>query len=444
MKITFILPCVGRKPGEPYVRSWLMEPLAIGVLSALTPPRHERVFYDDRLDEVTYDVPTDLAAINVETYTARRAYQIAAEYRRRGVPVVMGGFHATLVPDEVARHADAVVVGEAENVWPQLLADLESGGLRKRYQSAERPSLAGIMPDRTLYANKPYIDLALVETARGCRYACEFCSISSFYRKTYEARPIADVVADIQSLNRRHVFFVDDNICVDRNRTRDLLEALIPLRIRWIGQVSLDVTEDDELLDLMRRSGCIGVLIGFESLNPESLKTMGKKVNREMGDYARALRKLRKHGLAVYATFVFGYDGDTEASFEQTLEFALHHRFFFMAFNHLVPFPGTPLYDRLARDNRLRHDAWWLSEDYRFGDVAFHPARFSPEELTTACYNFRKRFYALSSVLKRGLDFQSNCRTLPMAAVFFYQNLAGGRDVRRRQGLPLGLPEAAS
>ena len=443
MKITFILPCVGRYPGQSYVRSWLMEPLAIGVLSALTPEGHDRVFYDDRLEAIPYDEPTDLAAINVETYTARRAYQVAAEYRRRGVPVVMGGFHATLVPDEVADHADAVVVGEAEELWPRLLDDVAAGRLQRRYESDRRPALGGVMPDRAIYADKPYVDLTLVETARGCRYTCEFCSISSFYRHSYSARPVADVIADVRGLGRRNVFFVDDNICVDRVRTRELLEALVPLRIRWIGQVSLDVARDDELLALMRASGCIGVLIGFESLDPASLARMGKGVNRDGVDYDSALDRLRRHGLAVYATFVFGYDADTATSFERTLRFALRHRFFFMAFNHLVPFPGTPLYERLGAAGRLRYEAWWLSPEYRFGDVAFHPTHFSPERLSAACYAFRRRFYALPSVLKRGLDLKANCRNFAMAAVFFYQNLASGRDVRRRQGLPLGMGHAA-
>ena len=441
MKVTFILPCVGRRPGQSYVRSWLMEPLAIGVLSALTPDRHARVFYDDRLEDIPYDEPTDLAAINVETYTARRAYQIAAGYRRRGVPVVMGGFHATLLPDEVSDHADAVVVGEAEELWPEVLEDLESGRLQRVYRAEGRPSLAGVMPDRSIYAGKPYVDLALVETGRGCGFACEFCSISSFYRRSYSARPVPDVVADIRSLNRRNVFFVDDNICVDRDRTKELLNALVPLRIRWIGQVSLDVSRDEELLALMQRSGCVGVLIGFESLDAESLARMGKKVNRDPADYDRSLAALRNHGLAVYATFVFGYDGDTGASFERTLAFALQHRFFFMAFNHLVPFPGTPLYERLSSESRLRYDSWWLSSECPFGDVAFRPNHFSPGELSDTCYAFRRRFYSISSVFRRGLDLKANCRTLPMAAVFFYQNLAGRRDVRRRQGLPLGVPD---
>jgi len=426
-----------------------MEPLAIGVLAGLTPREHERVFHDDRLEDIPYDEPTDLVAINVETYTARRAYQIAAEYRQRGVKVVMGGFHATLVPDEAERHADAVVVGEAEEVWPQLLRDARDGRLLSRYRSKDRPSLAGVMPDRSIYEDKPYVDLALVETARGCRFACEFCSISSFFRSTYNARPVADVVEDIRSLNRRSVFFVDDNICVDRERTRELLTALVPLRIRWVGQVSLDIARDDELLRLMRESGCIGVLIGFESLDSGVLAQMGKKVNASRnaaregrdGGYALALRKLREHGLAVYATFVFGYDGDTEASFGRTLAFALRHRFFFAAFNHLVPFPGTPVYERLLSESRLLHDAWWLSEGYRFGDVAFRPDSLSPRALSEACYAFRKRFYSPWSVLRRGLDLKANCRSPSMAAFFFCQNLAAGREVKKRQGLPLGVTD---
>ncbi len=440
MKITFVLPCVGRKPGETYPKSWRMEPLAFAQLKTLTPDGHECRFYDDRMETVPVDEATDLVAINAETYTARRAYQLAAQYRKRGVPVLLGGFHPTLMPDEAEEHADAVLVGQAEGVWPQILEDLEAARLQKRYVGDPCPNLASITPDRSIFAGKDYGVLTLIETARGCKFDCEFCSITNYFHQRHITRPIADVVAELKACNARNVFFIDDNICVDRARARELFEALIPLKIRWCGQVPVNVARDDEMLELMRRSGCIGALIGFESLNPKVLARMGKKVNGD-AEYGDCLRRFRRHRISVYGTFVFGYDEDDEDAFEATLAFTMEHKLFFAAFNHLVPFPGTPLYSRLEQEGRLIHDRWWLADEYRFGQVAFQPKLMSPDKLARLCYEYRRKFYSWHSILRRSMDVQANCSSLFMAAVYYSQNVLSGREVTRRQGLPMGIPE---
>jgi len=442
MTITLIQPSVGRKPdGSPYPRTWVMEPLSVAALAGLTPAPHQCRFVDDRLEAVPYDRPTDLACLSVETYTARRAYQIAAGFRRRGVPVVLGGFHPTLLPAEAAAHADAIVCGDAEPVWGHVLADAAGGRLQPRYQATAPSDLAGLTYDRTLFAGRPYGPLALLETSRGCCFDCEFCSIAAAFRHSFRARPVAEVVCEVRTLRQRNLFFVDDNLGADPARLRDLCEALTPLRRRWIGQVSVQVAQDDALLRLMARSGCIGVLIGFESLAACNLAAMGKAVNSAGLGYEAATARLRRHGISVYATFVFGYDGDTRAAFEETLCFAQRQRFFFAAFNHLVPFPGTRLYARLEAEGRLRYPAWWLDPEFRFGDVAFEPSPLSATELSALCLEFRRRFYRPASVWHRGLDFRANCRTPLKAGVYLTQNLLSGREIERRQGLPLGVPE---
>jgi len=440
MRVAFVLPAVGKKPGESYASFWLMEPLAVAQLAGLTPPAWERVLYDDRLERIPYDEPTDLVAISVETYTARRAYQISERFRRRGVPVVMGGFHVTLVPDEVAAHADAIVVGEAECVWPKLLEDLRLGRLQKRYQAEQRPDLAGIFPDRAIYAGKKYMDLALVETGRGCRLSCDFCSITAFFKRSYTARPVEDVIKEVSGLHRRNVFFVDDNLAVDRTRTQALLKALAPLKIRWAGQVSVHVAADAELLGAMYESGCMGVLIGFESLEPGSPALAGKGL-QGAASYDDAMERFAEHRIAVYGTFVFGYDPDTVSALRAAMDFASRHRLFFAAFNHLVPFPGTPLYRRLRDERRLLHEAWWLEPGYRFGDVAFKPEQGAPAELADICLQARRDFYAMPQVFKRALNWRCNCRDLFMTAVFLSSNLMSRREVDQRQGLPLGAPD---
>jgi len=442
MRIAFILPCVGKRQGVPYPQSWLMEPLAIAQLSALTPRDWEREFYDDRVEAIPGDLSADLVAMSVETYTAHRACQIADRFRRRGVPVVMGGFHPTLAPDDCAGHADAVVIGPAEGVWGRLLDDFRAGRLRARYEAEAQPPLAGLFPDRSIFAGKPYMDLALVETGRGCRFACDFCSITAFFRRAYTARPVEDVVGEVRALGRRTVFFVDDNFAVDRARTLALLRALAPLRVRWMGQVSVHVAEDDELLAAMRRSGCLGVLIGFESLSEKSAALAGKGIrDAPLAAYARAMRRFARHRLAVYGTFVFGYETDTLASIEEAMEFAMRHRLFFAAFNHLVPFPGTPLYDRLRAEKRLIRADWWHTSDYRFGDVAFHPARMTREELADACARARRAFYGWPRILKRATHLRCNTRNPFMTLLFLTSNILSGKDVDRRQGIPLGVAE---
>ena len=414
-----------------------MEPLGIAMLAGLTPPDIRRTFFDDRLEPIRYDAPTDLVCITVETYTARRAYQIADVFRSRGVPVVLGGFHPSLLPDESARHADSIVIGEAEPVWRGLLEDAAGGRLQARY-SAARPSLAGLIPDRSIFGPRQYGIVSLVETSRGCHFKCEFCSISQFYRHCCLERPVEDVVREVRSL-RKPIFFVDDNLGADPDRLRVLCSALLPLKRPWIGQASLHIAEDHALLDLMRRSGCQGVLVGFESLDAETLKDMGKAVNLSARHYPRAIKAFRDHGLSVYATFVFGYDHDTAETFQRVFDFALRQQFFFTAFNHLVPFPGTPLYDRLAAQNRLIYPQWWLEPGVRFGDIVFQPAQMAPRELTDLCEFHRRRFYSLPSVVRRALDLKANCRTPYKAMVFFGQNLLHQREIVRRQGLPFGI-----
>jgi len=436
MRVTYIQPKVGVKPGEAYPETWKMEPLWAAALSALTPRDIERDFLDDRIESIRYDHATDLVAISVETYTARRAYQIAARFRERGVPVVLGGFHVTLRPDEAARHADTIVVGQAESLWSGLLHDLRRGQLQPRYVESNERQWIAPQPDRALYATKNYGRLRLIETSRGCAYQCEFCSISSFYDRRFVVRPIAEVVADIQRCGSKVIFFVDDNLGTDPDRLRELCEALIPLRIHWLGQIGIRVAEDESLLELLRRSGCAGVLIGFESLNAANLSAMQKPVAGATR-YDEALARLRRHGLSVYGTFVFGYDDDTEASFLETLEFTMRHRFFFAAFNHLVPFPGTPLYARFHKEGRLLQPDWWLREDYRFGDVAFRPARLSAGQLAGLCADYRRRFYSWKNVFFR-MESQANLNHPLKALAYFQQNLLAGREVERRLGLSLG------
>lgn len=438
MKVIFIMSSIGKKDNDEYIRTWQMEPLSIAQLAGLTPDNIELKFFDDRLEEINYDETADLVAISVETYTSRRSYQISNEFRKRKVKVILGGFHPTLIPNEAIEYADSVLIGEAEGLWDKVLQDVKDNKLKKFYKSDVRPSLNGLRPKRDIFNGKKYLPINLVESARGCHFSCNFCSISSFYKQTYNCRPIFEVVNEIRDLKRKNIFLIDDNIGVNRTRAKELFEALIPLNVRWVSQISINLLNDDELVNLMAKSGCIGVLIGFESLDSNNLEQMNKGWNKKVISYEGAVQKLRDKGIATYATFLFGYDYDNLDSFNKALEFALKHKFFLIAFNHLVPFPGTPLYGKLYNEGRILHDKWWLDSDYRFGDIAFQPKNLSPQELSELCLNFRKKFYSFPSILRRSTDYKANCKNAYMFSTFFSLNFLSKKEVMQRSGLPIG------
>jgi radical SAM superfamily enzyme YgiQ (UPF0313 family) len=432
------MPSVGKKDGQKkYMKSWCMEPLAVAQLASLTPQNIQVEFFDDRIEDIDYNTNSGLVAINIETYTARRAYEIAKKYKDNGKMVVMGGFHATLMQEEVLLHADAVVVGEAEKIWIQVIDDFKKGELKKVYKSSVRSELNNITPDRTIYKGKKFLKLGLIETGRGCNYNCDFCSIASFYRQSYRYRPINDIVSEIKKLNYNNYFFVDDNICNDTKHAKELFKALIPLKIKWISQASINIAKDEELLELMKKSGCQGVLIGFESLDHDVLQKMNKKFNSAQG-YKDAINKIHNFGIRIYATFVFGYGQEDEKYFKETYKFAISQKFFMTAFNHLVPFPGTPLYNKLKDDNKLLHNKWWLNPDYTFGQLAFRPESISPNELSRLCYKYRKKFYSWRSIFWRLFNFKTNFYSMRSLFIFFSVNIMSKIDVKKRQGLVLG------
>ncbi len=439
MKLTIIHPCIGRRIGQKYIRTWQMEPLPAATLAGLTPKDTDVKFYDDRMEIIPFDEPTDLVAISVETYTAKRAYQIASEYRRRKVPVVMGGFHAMLCPDEVATYADAVVVGEAEALWPYVLDDFRHGKPEKFYRQKGRPSLGGMKPDRSIFRGKRYLPIGLVEAGRGCHFKCEFCAVQTVFKATQSRRPIDDIIAEIQAAkkNRKMFFLVDDNITSNLALAKEFFRALIPCNIRWVGQSSINAAHDEEFLDLLVRSGCKGVLIGFESLNAKNLASMNKSFNTMRGGFEKALANLRRFKVRVYGTFIFGYDLDTPESFSDTVAFAKQESLYIAAFNHLTPFPGTPLYQRLQADGRMLYDKWWLDEHYRYNKIPFRPVGMSPEELQRRCVDARRQFYTWPSIMKRSMA-RPNRNDFFMWRNFYLINGLLRGDVSARDDYPLG------
>jgi len=444
MKVTLIKPNMGRMERGPYVDSGRMEPLQLGVIAGLTPPDVEVALYDDRMEAIPYDEPTDLAAITVETFTARRAYEISSEFRQRGVPVILGGMHPTLIPEEAAGHADSIFLGDAEFLWPNVLADARRGRLQPVYRSDVGPPQPGVLTRRDLFRGKGYLPITLLQFSRGCRFSCSFCAISRYFNRTQYRRRVREVVEEIESQERKFFFFVDDNILSDHEAAKILCRELIPLNIHWVSQASIDMTEDPELMRLMAKSGCLGHVIGFESLDPENLRQALKRPNLRTTDreYGPQLRILRDFGLQVWAAFTLGYDGDTADSIQRTLEFALGNKFCFAAFNILMPYPSTPFYESLDAEGRLLYDGkWWLHPEYGFNHAAYRPKRMEPDELTEACFRARAQFSSFSSIIRRAFDFKTNMRSPYRLGLYLRYNPLFRKGVFKKQGLRLGASQ---
>ncbi len=441
MRILFVKPNMGLVRGEPYHDRGRMEPLTFAVLAGVTPPGHEVALIDDRFEALPYDEPWDLVGINTEIYTARRAYEIADAFRARGVPVVLGGYHTTMVPDESAAHADAVVTGDAEAVWAELVDDAARGQLRGRYlgQLAPGPRLEAVRTDWSVFEGKSYLPVRLTQFSRGCPNSCEYCATGNIYAKRHTTRPVAEVVAELERDGRKLVFFVDDNIIADREQATALFRAIKPLKIRWLGQADVGFAQDPAFMELMLESGCSGLVVGFESLDPSHLARMKKSSALHLDSYDEIVAAIRRSGLMIWAAFLLGYDGETPQSVARTCDWALSKKFAFAAFNILMPYPNTPLYRRLEAQGRLLYDGrWWLHDDYRFGHAGFVPSHCSPDELTAACLEARRRHSSIPSIARRAFDPKTNMKDLWSVATYLAYNPLFRDEMLQKHGMMLG------
>jgi radical SAM superfamily enzyme YgiQ (UPF0313 family) len=402
LQITLLSPRgpLYRHRGGIWKKTMRYAPLTLTTLASLIPPEIPtglRII-DEGVDEIDPDrIEADLVGISAITGTAPRAYEISALLQRRGIPIVLGGVHPTLMPEEAMRHADAVVVGYAEQSWPQLLRDFVAGRMRRRYDQSSNLSLANLpFPQRQLFDSRLVNVGDTIEATRGCIYQCDFCVVPAAWGKPLQ-KPVADVIADIRQMAAKRVIFLDLNLIADVPYAKELFAALIPLRIRWAALVTTTIAWDDELLDLAARSGCRGLLIGFESLNQDSLKEVRKAFNMRRS-YYEVVRRIHERRIAIMGCFVFGFDHDTLDSFGETVEFVMASRMDLPRYAIAVPFPATGLFKRLRSENRITTENWSL---YDGQHVVFQPKNMTAEELLQNTRSAWKNTYSYASIWKR-------------------------------------------
>jgi radical SAM superfamily enzyme YgiQ (UPF0313 family) len=389
-----------RHRGGIWKKSLRYQPLTLTTLAALVPDDvpHTIELFDEGIVDVPRDLDVDLIGLTVITGTAVRAYELADHYRARGVTVVLGGPHVTLIPDDAQPHADAIVVGYAEDTWPQLLRDFAAGQIQPRYTQSPGLSLAGRpFARRDLLPSQHFLTNNVFEATRGCVHACEFCVVPTAWGRRPFQKPVQEVVADIRQHGARKLIFVDLNLIADRAYAIELFTALIPLRLRWYGLSTVLLADDDELLELAQRSGCSGLLMGLESLSATNLKGNRKGFNSP-DRYARVVERLHGHGIALQGCFVFGLDDDRPDVFLKTAEFAVQAKIDLPRFAVVTPFPNTPLHRRLDAEGRILTKNWEL---YDAQHVVFQPKHMSVEELQAGIESAWQHAYSYRSIWQR-------------------------------------------
>lgn len=442
MRVVIIAPA-----GESYIwrkrrAAFTMPPMALPLLAALTPAGVEVRLIDEAVEDVDTALEADLVGLSAMTANAPRAYALADHFRCRGIQVIMGGVHPSTLSEEALEHCDSVAVGEAESLWAQILTDAGEGRLKRIYQNPVPLPLDNLPAPRweSLRARRYFIPRT-VQLSRGCPNACSFCSVSTFFGRSFRSRPIPQVLEEIQSLSRKLFLFVDDDITGNPSLAKELFAAMIPLKKKWVAQCSLSISDDPELLELAARSGCMGLLIGFESLSPEVLRSIGKQVNLRR-KYEEAIRRIHGRGIHIQGSFIFGFDGDTAEAIQSTVQFVKENRITGVNYCHLTPFPGTKLYADLEKEGRILHRDW---SRYDRQNIVFQPRHFTPEGLQHDIFWAYRQTYNLRSIWQRR-PFSFQHISLYLALNFGYmkglRKMEREAQKSRKGGLPaLGLSD---
>jgi len=422
MKILLISPERERKKEEAFL--FRLSFLNLPYVAALSPPGSEVKIVDEAFEKVDFGEKVDLVGITAQTPVAPRAYQIADEFRKRGIPVVMGGVHASMLPQEALQHVDAVVVGEAEAVWPDLIKDLRRGQMRRIYVGSEfiNPS-DFLLPRRDLLNEKFYFPLKLLETTRGCPHRCDFCGVSKFFGFRYRNRPIPEIERELSTLfqkgpvmspgfkkflsllnkdlpyflKRRLLYIIDSNIAGDKRFCLELLSLLKGFDLLWYGHAPVSIAFDQKLLEGFAQSGCIALNIGFESFSTQNLNAMGKGFNQP-SRYTEAVQRIHDQGIGIMGTFIVGLDDDDPGVFQRIIDFCMDSKLDWALTFIMAPYPGTDSFSRLEKEGRIFCRDW---EKYDSLNVVYQPLRMSVEELEKGMRRIWKEVFSTSSIYKR-------------------------------------------
>ena len=397
MYVKLIQPRMEMRPMDTELKTRMSPPLGLYTIVSLLRNEHQVVVQNENIETLEYDHP-DIVGIMVSLDVLPRAVEISTRFRAMGVPVVAGGVHITTAYNTVYEGAfDSLCIGAAEGTWPYIMHDLAEGNLKPQYR-CDHPIKGSeiVSPAYDLIPRDKYLFCNIIHTSRGCPFRCDFC-YNSFGEHHYVHREVDDVIAEIKAIGRRHIMIIDDNFIGNPHWTRELLQAMIPLHIKWNAAVSINVVDIDGMLDLMKESGCQGLFIGFESINPSSIGGV-HKVQNDRARYEYAIREIHRRGIMINASFVFGLDDDTPEVFRQTLDWIVKQKLETVTSHILTPYPGTTLYSEFERDGRLTDTN--LS-NYNTAHVVFKPRNMTPEQLREGYLWIYRELYSFKNILRR-------------------------------------------
>lgn len=429
MKILLVSPCL---KSEIRPKSFSIPQLTLSLIAAMTPEEHEISICEEQYgEEIDFDGDYDLIGISLMTTTCLRGYKVASEFKKRDKIVIFGGIHASVLPDEALLYGDAVVIGETEGgLWKQVLDDAKAKKLRPKYKLDTVPDLSNhIAPRRDLIkCRSGKFDIAPIETTRGCPYNCDFCTVTQFFGKKQRHKIIKDIIADAESCPQKVLFFIDDNVALNRKFALELFRELIPLNKIWVGQASINIAKDDELMKMAYKSGCRALLIGFESITDEGLGTYRKTLKTVQAN-VDAVKRLRDNGIFTMASLIFGLDSDTEKVFDISHEFLIKSKSAFFQSCVMTPYPGTVIFDQLKKEGRILTDDWSKFDTKK---VLIEPNNLTSEKLLQGYDDIRKSIYGVNSIVSRSLPYLM--KGIPELLFYYSLNLGARKRYKKSIG----------
>ncbi len=394
----------------------LFPPLALAVQAGAIPETYEVSIIDENIAPISFDA--DLVGITANTYSIRRAYEISQAFRDKGIPVVLGGNHPSILPNEAAAYADSVVIGDGEKVWPELLKDFEKGELKKFYRPERYYFDLKLLPRRDLFSK--HYRFNSLETVRGCPFDCDFCSVTRFHGALCRSKALETVEQELEKLQGKALFLVDDNFIGPgspaKHDAQEILTLFRRYNIRWMGQASIDIADNPDLLRMARDSGCIFLFIGFESLNPEVLRSLNKRLNYQRGVsfYKEVIRRIHEHGISVMGSFIIGNDFDSSDSIRMLKDFVIESQIDIPNITHLTPYPGTRVYEKLKAERRLFDEQFWLQKPFPL--FTFRPTRMTLAELEDATLDLVDSFSGLYASTRSFFNTLKHTRSIRTAS----------------------------